>query len=52
MTKYDRNYCPTALGTNETVEQRGKALLPSTKAIYQAFIDAIDKITEQMGEEK
>lgn len=36
----------------EYVEKRDKSSLPTTKALYQAFIDAIDKITEQMGEEK
>ena len=28
-------------------EQRDKALLPTTKAIYQAFIDVIDRIKER-----
>lgn len=36
----------------EYVEKRDKSSLPTTKALYQAFIDAIDKITEQMGEKK
>lgn len=36
----------------EYVEKRDKSSLPTTKALYQAFIDAIDKITEQIGEEK
>lgn len=35
----------------EYVEKRNKSSLPTTKALYQAFIDAIDKIKEQMGEE-
>lgn len=33
----------------EYVEKRDAAVLPSTKAIYQAFIDAIDKIKEKIG---
>lgn len=32
----------------EYVEKADKAALPTTKAIYQAFIDAIDRIKEQM----
>ena len=32
----------------EYVEKRDKAALPTTKAIYQAFIDAIDRIKERM----
>ena len=36
----------------EYVEKRDKSAMPTTKAIYQAFIDAIDRIKEQMGEEK
>lgn len=30
------------------VEQKDKVILPSTKAIYQAFIDAIDRIRERL----
>ena len=33
----------------EYVEKRDKATLPTTKAIYQAFIDAIDRIKEKIG---
>lgn len=32
----------------EYVEKRDSAVLPSTKAIYQAFIDAIDRIKERI----
>lgn len=32
----------------EYVEKRDKAALPTTKAIYQAFIDAIDRIKERL----
>ena len=32
----------------EYVEKRDKSALPTTKAIYQAFIDAIDKIRERL----
>lgn len=32
----------------EYVEKAGKATLPTTKAIYNAFVDAIDRIKEQM----
>ena len=32
----------------EYVEKRDAAVLPSTKAIYQAFIDAIDRIKERL----
>ena len=35
----------------EYVEKADKAALPTTKAIYQAFIDAIDRIKEQMETE-
>ena len=35
----------------EYVEKRDKAALPSTKAIYQAFIDAIDRIKEKLNAE-
>ncbi len=34
------------------VQKRDAATLPSTKAIYQAFIDAIDRIKEKLNEEK
>ena len=34
----------------EYVEKRDKAALPTTKAIYQAFIDAIDRIKEKLDE--
>ena len=34
----------------EYVEKRDAAVLPSTKAIYQAFIDAIDRIKERLEE--
>jgi len=33
----------------EYVQKRDAATLPSTKAIYQAFIDAIDRIKEKMN---
>ena len=33
----------------EYVEKRDKAALPTTKAIYQAFIDAIDRIKERLN---
>lgn len=32
----------------EYVEKRDKSALPTTKALYQAFIDAIDRIKERM----
>lgn len=32
----------------EYVEKRDKSTLPTTKAIYQAFIDAIDRIKERL----
>jgi hypothetical protein len=32
----------------EYVEKRDKSNLPTTKAIYQAFIDAVDKIKERL----
>ena len=35
----------------EYVEKRDAAALPTTKAIYQAFIDAIDRIKESLKEE-
>lgn len=35
----------------EYVEKRDAAVLPSTKAIYQAFIDAIDRIKEKLNAE-
>lgn len=35
----------------EYVEKRDKAALPTTKAIYQAFIDAIDRIKEKLNAE-
>lgn len=35
----------------EYVEKRDTAVLPSTKAIYQAFIDAIDRIKEKLNAE-
>lgn len=35
----------------EYVEKRDKAALPTTKAIYQAFIDDIDRIKEKMNGE-
>ena len=35
----------------EYVEKRDKSSLPTTKALYQAFVDAIDRIKEQIGEE-
>lgn len=36
----------------EYVEKRDAAVLPSTKAIYQAFIDAIDRIKERLKKEE
>ena len=36
----------------EYVEKRNKSTLPTTKAIYQAFIDAIDCIKERLNNEK
>lgn len=33
----------------EYVEKRDKAALPSTKVLYQAFIDAIDRIKERLA---
>ena len=35
----------------EYVQKRDAAVLPSTKAIYQAFIDAIDRIKEKLNAE-
>ena len=35
----------------EYVEKRDKAALPTIKAIYQAFIDAIDRIKERLNAE-
>ena len=35
----------------EYVEKRDAAVMPSTKAIYQAFIDAIDRIKEKLNVE-
>lgn len=35
----------------EYVEKRDAAVLPTTKAIYQAFIDAIDRIKERLERE-
>lgn len=35
----------------EYVEKRDKSALPTTKAIYQAFIDAIDRIKERLNVE-
>ena len=35
----------------EYVQKRDAAALPTTKAIYQAFIDAIDRIKERMNAE-
>ena len=35
----------------EYVEKRDKSALPTTKAIYQAFIDAIDRIKERLKTE-
>ena len=32
----------------EYVEKRDAAVLPTTRAIYQAFIDAIDRIKKQL----
>ena len=32
----------------EYVEKRDKSALPTTKAIYQAFIDTIDRIMERL----
>ena len=34
---------------DEYVQKRDAAALPTTKAIYQAFIDAIDRIKEKIG---
>lgn len=34
----------------EYVEKRDAAVLPTTKALYQAFIDAIDRIKERLDE--
>lgn len=34
----------------EYVEKRDAAVLPTTKAIYQAFIDAIDRLKEKLAE--
>ena len=34
----------------ENVQKRDAAALPTTKAIYQAFIDAIDRIKEKLDE--
>ena len=36
----------------EYVAKRDKATLPSTKAIYQAFIDIIDELLERLGVKK
>ena len=36
----------------EYVQKRDAATLPTTKAIYQAFIDAIDRIKEKLANEK
>jgi len=36
----------------EYVQKRDAATLPTTKAIYQAFIDAIDRIKETIGGDK
>jgi len=35
----------------EYVQKRDAAALPTTKAIYQAFIDAIDRIKEKLDKE-
>ena len=35
----------------EYIQKRDAAVLPSTKAIYQAFIDAIDRIKEKLNAE-
>ena len=35
---------------DEYVQKRDASALPSTKAIYQAFIDAIDRIKEKLNE--
>ena len=35
----------------ESVEKRDAAVMPSTKAIYQAFIDAIDRLKEKLNVE-
>ena len=35
----------------EYVQKRDEAVLPTTKAIYQAFIDAIDRIKESLNAE-
>ena len=32
----------------EYVEKRDKSAMPTTKAIYQAFIDAIDRINDML----
>ena len=37
---------------DEYVSKRDSAALPTTKAIYQAFIDAIDRIKEKLDEEE
>ena len=39
------------LKSAKTPEARTDAVLPSTKAIYQAFIDAIDRIKEKLNAE-
>ena len=36
---------------DEYVQKRDAAALPSTKALYQAFIDAIDRIKEKLDRE-
>lgn len=36
---------------DDYVQKRDTSTLPSTKAIYQAFIDAIDRIKEKLNEE-
>ena len=33
----------------EAVEKRDAAVMPTTKAIYQAFIDDIDRIKEKLN---
>jgi len=35
----------------ESVEKCDAAVMPSTKAIYQAFIDAIDRLKEKLNVE-
>ena len=35
----------------ESVEKRDAAVMPSTKAIYKAFIDAIDRLKEKLNAE-